>query len=432
MIWREIAELLRMPALNSLRIFHNLRREQALLSQLLKRHQAPDLETAQGTDRKEIVALTECLYGLLLRPMEHLLRVRPQVDKMVSPPVAQDANDFLIRILPKVSRTFALSIEALPESLRDAVRIAYLLCRVVDTIEDDADINARRRRDLFVAFRELLAGHGDPEAFRLAPEWQDERNPDSVLCRGSHHVFHAFRALEASVQDAIRPPILEMTEGMDAYTQRSALEGCLRIRTLEDLENYCYYVAGTVGRLLTDLFLLHLPASSGALRPALEARAVPFGLGLQFVNIIRDVATDLERGVCYLPEDLMAEFGLERSTLLDEGQKAARLALVGSLADRARTHLDQAIEYTLCWPAKDGEEIRFFCAVPLGLALGTLDRVDEEAGPGQAPKMDRTEVLELFARAQEVAGNDRALRVLFDALMPNRRHAPSRVGGESY
>ena len=48
-----------------------------------------------------------------------------------------DDWQFCSDILPRVSRTFALSIAALPEALRDAIRVAYLLCRVVDTVEDD-------------------------------------------------------------------------------------------------------------------------------------------------------------------------------------------------------------------------------------------------------------------------------------------------------
>src|SRR5512140_312162 len=58
---------------------------------------------------------------------------------------APEDTAFCIAILPRVSRTFALSIEALPEPLRAAVRTAYLLCRVVDSIEDEASLPAAQR-----------------------------------------------------------------------------------------------------------------------------------------------------------------------------------------------------------------------------------------------------------------------------------------------
>src|SRR5687767_1818626 len=73
---------------------------------------------------------------------------------------------FCATMLPKVSRTFALSIGALPASLRDPVRIAYLLCRTVDTIEDDAIVVGERREKLYDAFDALLRDDGaDPVVF---------------------------------------------------------------------------------------------------------------------------------------------------------------------------------------------------------------------------------------------------------------------------
>ena len=68
------------------------------------------------------------------------------------------ADDRLVcrDMLPRVSRTFALSIEALPESLREPVRVAYLLCRVVDTIENELEVPQAERALRFDTFDELL------------------------------------------------------------------------------------------------------------------------------------------------------------------------------------------------------------------------------------------------------------------------------------
>src|SRR5437879_6584962 len=75
----------------------------------------------------------------------------------------QDDRGFCEAMLPRVSRTFALSIQALPSSLRDAVTVAYLLCRIVDTIEDDPKMRGARA-ELFDAFDAALAG-GDAHRF---------------------------------------------------------------------------------------------------------------------------------------------------------------------------------------------------------------------------------------------------------------------------
>jgi len=44
------------------------------------------------------------------------------------------------RILPRVSRTFALGIELLGEPLRDITTVAYLICRILDTVEDTTSL----------------------------------------------------------------------------------------------------------------------------------------------------------------------------------------------------------------------------------------------------------------------------------------------------
>ena len=63
-----------------------------------------------------------------------------------------------------------------------------------------------------------------------------------------------------------------------------------------DLDQYCYYVAGTVGHLLTALFPLHHRRLSKDHEKRLKALATSFGLGLQLTNIIKDVADDARRG----------------------------------------------------------------------------------------------------------------------------------------
>lgn len=334
-----------------------------------------------------------------------------------SPAASSQESDsgFLARLLPEVSRTFALSIEALPEPLRATVRTAYMICRVVDTIEDEPDILPERRHQLFAQFAELLAGKGDIDAFSDADEWKRGPKADLELCRGARRVFNAFSALDDETREAIRAPVLEMCLGMDEYTQRASREGGLRIRDIPDLERYCYFVAGTVGELLTRLFVGYAPPPDRSSREALDVRAVPFGIGLQLVNILKDVAADFERGVCYLPEDLMAEEGVARVDLLRPSHAAARARLVEAVAARARIHLTRAVEYTLLFPAVAGAPVRFFCAVPLALAFVTLEGIEAEPA-ASGYKVSRPEVFSLFGRAREAVAEDASLWALFEEI----------------
>jgi nucleoside-diphosphate-sugar epimerase/phytoene/squalene synthetase len=346
-------------------------------------------------------------------------------------------------MLPGVSRTFALSIQALPEELRDAVCVAYLLCRIVDTVEDDRRVEPALRQGLFDAFDAALEGStgGDASlagafeqralAVSLGPTETERR-----LVAAAGASFRVFAALPAPQREAISPRVAEMSRGMRAYALRADAEGGLRLRDIADLEKYCYYVAGTVGELLTDLFALSCVVDD-ATRRELDARAVSFGLGLQLVNILKDVAEDMVRGDCFLPVGTAAEHGLALDRLLVPSERQKGLALLRTLSARAREHLDRAEEYTLLWPGTTaaGGDVRLFCTVPLALALATLREVEvgtDALVPGRAPTVSRALVMAVFEEAvrgtkqSKGAQADQTLRSLFDKSRTGVIGRPSR------
>ncbi len=350
---------------------------------------------------------------------------------------------FCVALLPQVSRTFAISIEGLPDPLRDAVRVAYLLCRAVDTIEDEPRMAPADRAVLFDAFDALLADDTiDPAPFEslCARARLGAGAPDGELCRGAGAVFRAFRRLPLAQRQAIRPHVQEMSSGMRAYCARAdAAGGALRLDDLEDLERYCYFVAGTVGNLLTALFEPAVPALSEAARAAVRARAVSFGLGLQMVNIVKDVAEDLERGVCFLPASLAEAQGVSLERILEPGARAAGLAVLGAVCERARRHLARAREYVLLWPAagptgrkEDGAvAVRLFCTVPLALALATLREVEtgpDTLRPGATPKVSRAFVAKLLVQAGWAVPSDARLDALFGTCLGPAEAADAVAG----
>ena len=60
-------------------------------------------------------------------------------------------------ILDRVSRSFALTIRALPRRLRAPVEIAYLLARAADTVADRDLVPPDRRRASLAALRRAVA-----------------------------------------------------------------------------------------------------------------------------------------------------------------------------------------------------------------------------------------------------------------------------------
>ncbi len=342
-------------------------------------------------------------------------------------------TEFCSTILPRVSRTFALSIEALPDFLRAAVRSAYLLCRVVDSIEDEPTLGDAQRNELFDIFDRLLEEGTDATELELACARASVggTGADGELCRGAGAVFRTFRALPPSQRDAIRPHVLEMSGGMRSYCARGIAP---RLADLADLERYCYFVAGTVGNLLTVLFEETAPGLSEELRSALRERAVSFGIGLQMVNVVKDAAADFgERGVCFLPLDLAREHGLEVERLLDPTMRDAGVAVVRAVCARAREHLRRAEEYVALWPASGpggqaGRSVRLFCLVPLALALATLRTVeqgDDTLRAGAEPKVSRTTVVRVLAEAAGAAASNRALAALLGRFREDVAFAPA-------
>ena len=91
------------------------------------------------------------------------------------------------------------------------------------------------------------------------------------------------------------------------------------LKTDADLDRYIYYVAGCVGEFWTDLMCAHRAALRWWNVREMAEICVRFGKGLQLTNIVKDVAHDLQRGRCYVPESWLADVGLKPRELLDLG-----------------------------------------------------------------------------------------------------------------
>ncbi len=326
--------------------------------------------------------------------------------------------DYCRKVLPAVSRTFALGIELLREPLRDQVGVSYLICRILDTIEDTTSLPVRDREDLLLRAEAELLGDEDwlpcaqaIEDFFSSPSLS---TPDQQLCRQALLVLETFHNFPEAVQEAASFPIMEMAEGMALTVRREREEGSLRLNSRLELERYCYYVAGTVGRLLTFLFILDRSSLRGPAGGLLHAHAVDFGLGLQLTNIIKGVTGDFHRGVVYLPAEFFREEDLTLKEVLDNpdnprgrviGQKLVRIAL-----DR----LEGGISYTLAIPPEEND-LRLFCALPLFFAVRTLRAA---LVPGiifsdRPLKITRAEVEEFQERLPEIIRDDDTLRELY-------------------
>jgi farnesyl-diphosphate farnesyltransferase len=259
-------------------------------------------------------------------------------------------------MLPEVSRSFALVIRWLPRQVDDAVMVSYLLCRIADTLED-SPLPVSDRRRLLLGFAEGLEG-GRPEVPVEAASPTYRR-----LLAHVPEVLASYRALDPEARRIIRERVAEMCGGMARWCDRE-------IATFADQNEYCYYVAGLVGRLLTDLF--HASGRIGSrARGALLEHAADFGLALQKVNVIRDLRADLGEGRCYWPTEVLARHGLTRSTILQPANVDRALGAMEELVQDQWGYLSAALRYLTLLPMTE-MRLRMFCAIPLFMAVATV------------------------------------------------------------
>ncbi|MBL0169445.1 MAG: phytoene/squalene synthase family protein [Gemmatimonadaceae bacterium] len=311
--------------------------------------------------------------------------------------VQRDAARFCQAILPAVSRTFALGIKVLPGPLGQAVLDAYLLCRIADTVEDALDMPPERKAELFDDF---LAAFDSPAALRKFLDGVQSLQGDTAHLTLTHNcdlVLAHFAQLPVATQAMVRKWVAEMVVGMRKFVL--LYPNGIRIQTVEEYKEYCYYVAGTVGYMLTDLWHEHSPSIGTRQYAILRERCRAFAEALQTVNILKDVAIDAEKeNSVYVPEELLRAQGSTQSRILAPELIAKNREALAQLIQLAWHDLEEARNYLLLIPRR-AVSIRLFCILPLLLAYATLrDLVQSTAmlKPGGSVKISRREVKSLL------------------------------------
>src|ERR1700742_133231 len=331
------------------------------------------------------------------------------MDSVSSDEVYQD------QILPHVSRTFALTIPQLPPALSIPVTSAYLLCRIADTIEDEPALSAPETLGFLQRFSAVVGGNGDPEALArdLEQRLSDRTLPtERDLVSNMDRVVRVTASLGPAQHAAIQRCVELMCYGMPRFQFNASLKGLARST---DLDDYCYYVAGVVGEMLTDLFCDY----SGEIarqRASLGALSASFAQGLQMTNILKDIWEDRSRGACWLPQEVFSRHGVDLSSVSSDSADPRFRAGIIELVAVAHAHLRNALDYTLLIPGKE-KGIRRFCLWAIGLAVLTLRKIAHNPGfsAGAPVKVSRTAVSLTMALTNTFIRNDWMLRRLFSA-----------------
>jgi phytoene synthase len=202
------------------------------------------------------------------------------------------AYEEVLRITRREAKNFAYGIMVLPKEKRRAIAAIYAFAREVDDVAD-GDLPPEQKRQQLEALRAQLDGR---QLLALA----DARER-----------FGIPRAALSTLVDG----------GLQDLEQQT-------YATFDDLRGYCEKVAGAVGVACIAVY-----GSDDV------ERANTLGIGLQLINIMRDVAEDETLGRVYLPQDELQRFGVEELAHTPEFVELMRFQ-----AQRARAHVDEGLE----------------------------------------------------------------------------------------
>ncbi|USB32906.1 phytoene/squalene synthase family protein [Paenibacillus sp. YPG26] len=213
------------------------------------------------------------------------------------------------------SSSFYEAFRGLPSPRREAVFTIYAFCRMIDDSVDEPEHSLYTLDQLGDHLMELEKADG-------------------------HFIWPALRGLFASFPRLTKEPFLRQMEG-----QHSDLTFTHYI-TMNQLERYCYLVAGTVGEMLLPV----LREVDDESNEAVQESGIALGKAMQIVNIIRDVGEDLARGRRYIPLELMVRHGYTEEELLRGEVNGKWIALVQDLEQLAAGWLQAGMKRLDAYP----------------------------------------------------------------------------------
>jgi farnesyl-diphosphate farnesyltransferase len=307
------------------------------------------------------------------------------------------------QLLGATSRTFALCIPMLPGPLRDSLGIGYLLLRNADSIEDAYRWPKQRRIQLLDQYAALLS-KGSPEpagqfvASLEAEEAIADRNHLALL-EASPFLLEQLHLLPEPYVQTIRSHICRVIQRMQGWVASHDEKNRLQLLRLNQLDEYCYAVAGIVGELVTSLISLYRPTLGRTRLLLLRSLETACGAGLQLTNILKDVFRDHLEGRYYIPQEYLP---------FEDGRTPEGLKPIFAHAYR---NLCLGMEYACVLP-EDEVKLRKSILVPMLLAVATLRVLLEQVEgllAGAEVKISRAKVAEILLLADRIAGENRAV-----------------------
>lgn len=210
-------------------------------------------------------------------------------------------------IAKKSKSSFYYAFNLLPEAKREAMNTVYAFCRETDDIVDENDFSPE-------------------DKYRNLTKWN--REFEKALNGSSEYSLLNKLAVIINKFNIPVEPFFELIKGMEMDLKNN------RYMSFEELVQYCYRVASTVGLMSIEIF--------GYKNKSAKDYAINLGLAMQMTNILRDVRTDAENGRIYLPQEDLQKFGYSEKDLLNGIYNSNFISLMEFEADRAKKFFSDA------------------------------------------------------------------------------------------
>jgi len=298
--------------------------------------------------------------------------------------------------MQKVSRSFALTVPLLDKRIREPVMITYLQDRLLDSFEDegkfDNDIRKENMDQVIKLFNPEL-NNEQKLISKIKGKAEHFNGPLNELVKNTDKLKTCFDSLDPNVQEISFRWLNEMNTGMKYYLDK-------QVNTFSELNEYCYYVAGTVGGFLTDL-LIEVGGIEGKNKRILEKNFVESGLFLQKVNIIRDIKLDIiNHRKHYWP---LQELGITEEEIIDPANKEKAVEALNKMVDDVKRHSKALVDYYHAIP-QEWSGYRKFYSVNNAMGYATLELVDGNTDlfyGDKKLKIKKTKVLKILAVSEE-------------------------------
>jgi phytoene/squalene synthetase len=335
--------------------------------------------------------------------------------------VKSTVNPKLFKHLEATSRSFYLGITRLEEPLKSQICLGYLLCRVWDSFEDATSVDAQFRinclRDFYLLFKKIINTNSVESrnqwlrdylelkgSWNLESSWTEfqEFHPrDYALLLESEILLSEISKLGHREKTIFVERLTPMAEGMVKEISKRQLVENKTPREKSEFLEYCYWVAGTVGEFLTDLFDLNEVFVKETSKDELLLWGRSFGTVLQTVNISKDFFADWAEGRCFW-------LGMNFPQGMKSTPPESRLVLEGfrKLVEVYDSELPNAQKYIKAIKP-EFRAIRFFCRFPLEMAQLTIaegSRSTEWINKKESFKVNKHDVLQLMGKLAALMG----------------------------